>query len=149
LATRTKGIGQSRKPADLLFLTRKGRPLVEVGLRKDGRTFRNDSVRQVFDDLLAKAGLEGTFVMLRKTPANILRAKGYGNVIQFFLSQENDAMFLENGIVAKELNKNSVAEKFHVGHEAKIEALKKHPQLLEAIDLLENEFGLAIPEEEG
>jgi hypothetical protein len=56
-------------------------------------------------------------------------------------------VFLENGIVAKELNKNSVAEKFYVGHEAKIEALKKHPQLLEAIDLLEKEFDLAIPPE--
>ena len=38
-----------------------------------------------------------------------------------------------------------MAEQFYVGHEAKIEALKTHRKLLEGIELLEHEFGLAIP----
>ncbi len=135
----------AKNPTDLLFLTRKGMPLVETGFRKNGGTFRNDSVRQVFDDLLDKVGIDGTFVMLRKTPANILKAKGYGDVIQFFLSHENDALFLTNGIVTKEHDENSVAETFYVSQGAKLQALKTHPRLLEAIDLLEREFGLAMP----
>ena len=106
---------KAQKPTDLLFLTRKDRPLVEVGFRKDGRTFRNDSVRQVFDDLLDKVGLDGTFVMLRKTPANILRAKGYGNIIQFFLAHENDALFLDNGVVARNLARIRWPNSFTLG----------------------------------
>jgi hypothetical protein len=39
-----------------------------------------------------------------------------------------------------------VAEIFYVSQEAKIQALKNHPRLLEPTDLLEKEFGLATPE---
>lgn len=45
--------------------------------------------------------------------------------------------------ITKAPSNNSVAETFYVGDEAKVEALKNHPRLLEAIDLLEKMFGLA------
>ena len=70
----------------------------------------------------------------------------YGDVIQFFLSHESNALFLTNGIVSRDADENSVAEIFYVSQEAKIQALKNHPRLLEATDLLEKEFGLAIQE---
>lgn len=131
------------KPSDLLFLTREGRPLVERDFRKDGRTtFKNDAVHQVFKRVLRRVGIEGTLVMLRKTVATVLKAKGYGDVVQFFLSHQSDALFLSNGVVSKEPENGSVAEVFYVGHEAKIHALKNHRRLLEALDVLEKEFGL-------
>jgi hypothetical protein len=138
-----------KKPTDLLFLTEKGRPLVESGLRKNERPFRNDSVRQWFQKLLKKAGLEGSFVRLRKTSANILEAKGYGDVVQFFLSHNNDALFLSGSIVTKERDDNSVAARHYISQDAKIEALKTHPRLLEAVAMLEREFGLEGIEQGG
>ncbi len=132
-----------KKPTDLLFLTRDGRPLVERGFRKDGRTFKNDAVRQTFNRLLDDADIDGSFVMLRKTVATVLKSKGYGDVVQFFLAHDNDALFISNGVVSKEPSGDSVAERFYIGHEAKIHALKNHPRLLEALAMLEREFGLA------
>lgn len=75
--------------------------VIRCAFRKDGRTFKNDAVHQVFKRVLKNAGLDGTIVMLRKTVATALRANGYGDVVQFFLSHENDALFLSNGVVTK------------------------------------------------
>lgn len=133
-----------KKPTDLLFLTRDGRPLVERGFRKDGRTFKNDAIRQTFNRLLADVGIDGSFVMLRKTVATVLKSKGYGDVVQFFLAHDNDALFISNGVVSKEPSGDSVAERFYIGHEAKVHALKNHPRLLEALAMLEREFGIAV-----
>ena len=138
---------KAKKAADLLFMTREGRPLVERGFRKDGRTFKNDAVHQVFKRVLKKAGVDGKFVMLRKTVATTLKANGYGDVVQFFLSHETDALFLSNGVVTKEPSNISVAETFYVGEDAKIQALKNHPRLLEALKVLEKVFGLEEPQQ--
>lgn len=119
---------------------------MERGFRDDERTFKNDSVSRVFKRVLARAKIDGTFVMLRKTVGTVLKARGYGDVVQFFLSQENDAIFLSNGVVTKEPSNGSVAETFYIAEQAKVEALKNHPRLLEALDLLRKEFGLADEE---
>ena len=135
-----------KHPDELLFLTQDGRPLVERGFRPDGRTFKNDAVRQVFKRVLKKAKVSGKFVMLRKTVATVLKARGYGDVVQFFLCHDNDALVLSNGFVTSEPANGSVAETFYIEEQAKIQALKNHPRLLEALDMLEKEFGLADAE---
>ena len=111
---------------DCLFRTGNGRPLVEIGTRQDGKGYHNDSVRLIFARICKKAGVHGTFSLLRKTAASDCERLGFADVVKKFLAHKD----------------GSVAARYYVTQAAKVEALKGDHRLREAVEALGKYYGL-------
>lgn len=63
------------KSGDRVLSNTLGNPLVDRGVKPDGRAYTNDSIKNAFDRLRTKSGIKKPMKLLRKTSATLIRSQ--------------------------------------------------------------------------
>jgi len=81
------------KKGDRVLLNSLGNPLVDRGVKSDGKSYTNDAIKNAFDRVRKKTGIDKPMKLLRKTSATLIRSQAeYRGLEDLFLGHSPTSM---------------------------------------------------------